>query len=95
VVPNYLAGPNYTTIPFDVVQAVREFFKEVSRTLRFLRELMKHSYLRNCGLLLLDVFDNATLHHPENLLCASIILHHVLSLIRGMSSGPSGSALVA
>lgn len=95
MITNYLAGSDDTTIPFSVVQAVREFFEEVGRTLRFLSDLMKSStYLRNCGLLLLDVFDYATLHHPENLLCASIVLHHVLSLIRGLPPGPSGSALM-
>jgi hypothetical protein len=95
MITNYLAGSNDTTIPFSVVQAVREFFEEVSRTLRFLIELMKSSYLRNSGLLLLDVFDDASLHHPEDLLCTSIVLHHVLRLIRCLPPGPSGSALMA
>ena len=82
MITNYLAGSYDTTISFSVVQAVREFFEEVSRALRFLRELIKSSsYLRNGGLLLMDVLDDATLRHPENLLCASIVLHHVLSLI--------------
>lgn len=94
MITNYLAGSDDTTIPFSVVQAVREFFEEVGRTLRFLSDLMKSSYLWNCGLLLLDVFDYASLHHPEDLLCASIVLHHVLRLIRGLPPGPSGSALM-
>ena len=96
MITNYLAGSYDTTISFSVVQAVREFYEEVSRPFRFLRELMKcSSYLRNCGLLLLDVFDDSTLHHPENLLCASIVLHHVLSVIRSLPPGPPGSALMA
>lgn len=64
MITNYLAGSNDSTVPFSVVQAVREFFEEVSRALRLLRELINLSYLRNCGLLLLDVFDDATLHDP-------------------------------